>query len=167
MAVKMKIAMLAGAAIAVAAAAPAHATDDLQLTRLATCQDSWFEWKSNDPGRLKQYVTRIQTEFTPGQAGAYTPKSSLTVLGFTVTHVYPESVGMGVGFSVFANATFDRVKAIAEKTLGRQVSKCEPPSDNMRICELALGEKKTFFLLTEDSPKSTKTLFGCGYFYEK
>jgi len=165
---RVKIALLAAAAMVLAAAiAPARAADDPQLTRLATCQDSWFEWKSSDPARLKQYVGRIQSEFTPGQAAAYTPKSSLTVLGFPVTEVYPESVGMGVGFSVTVNGKFEAVKAVAAKTLGKPISKCEPPSDNMRTCELELGEKKNFFLLTEDNPKSTKTLFGCYYFYEK
>jgi hypothetical protein len=74
---------------------------------------------------------------------------------------------MGVGFSVIVNATFETTKAALEKRLGKPISKCEPPSGNMRTCELEIGEKKTIALMAEDNPKATKTLFGCYYFYEK
>jgi hypothetical protein len=37
----------------------------------------------------------------------------------------------------------------------------------MRTCELQIGEKKTILLMAEDNPKSTTTLVGCYYFYEK
>ncbi|HEV2187040.1 MAG TPA: hypothetical protein VGR70_07515 [Stellaceae bacterium] len=161
----MRILFLAGVLIAVPIAA-AEATDDPQLTRLATCQDSWVEWKSGDPTRLNQLVSRIQAEFTEAKFGAYTPKSSLAVLGFPVAQVYPESVGMGVGFSVVVNATFDAVKAALGKTLGKPL-KCEKPSDNMRTCGLEIADKKTIMLMAEDNPKATTTLFGCYYFYEK
>jgi hypothetical protein len=148
-------------------AASARAADDAGLERLATCQDSWFEWKSNDAARLNQFAGRIQAEFTPGSAGAYTPKSSLMVIGLPVAQIYPGSVGMAVGFSVIVNAKFDAVKAALGKNLGKPISKCEPPSDNMRTCELDIGVKKTLVLMAEDNPKSTTALFGCYYFYEK
>jgi hypothetical protein len=164
----MKLRFLAALAVVLPVAeSTARAADDPGIERLAMCQDSWVEWKSSDPTRLTQFVSRIQTEFTSGQAGAYTPKSSLTVLGLPVTQVYPESVGMGVGFSVIVNATFETTKAALEKRLGKPISKCEPPSGNMRTCELEIGEKKTIALMAEDNPKATKTLFGCYYFYEK
>ena len=38
--------------------------------------------------------------------------------------------------------------------------KCEPPSDNMRTCELEIGEKKTIVLMAEDNAKATTTLLG-------
>jgi len=148
--------------------APARAADNSAIERLATCQDSWFEWKSSDPARLQSFVSRFKADFSPaGDEGAFTPKSSQTIAGLSVAQVYPQSVGMGVGFSVIVNATFDATKAAFEKRLGKSLSKCEPPSDNMRTCELEIGEKKTIALMAEDNPKATKTLIGCYYFYEK
>jgi hypothetical protein len=41
------------------------------------------------------------------------------------------------------------------------------PSDNMRTCELEIGEKKTIFLMAEDNVKGKTTLLGCYYFYAK
>ena len=46
------------------------------------------------------------------------------------------------------------------------LKQCEV-GDNMRTCSLELGEKKTIVLMAEDNPKSTTTLIGCYYFYEK
>jgi hypothetical protein len=147
--------------------APARAADNSAIERLATCQDSWFEWKSGDPARLQSFVSRFKADFSPtGDGGAYKPKSGLTVAGLPVAQVYPESVGMGVGFSVIVNATFDAAKATLEKRLGKPL-KCQPPSDNMRGCEFEIGEKKTIALMAEDNPKATTTLIGCYYFYEK
>jgi hypothetical protein len=148
--------------------APARAADNAGIERLATCQDSWFEWKSSDPARLQSFVNRFKADFSPvGNEGAFKPKSSLTVAGLPVTQIYPESVGMGVGFSVIVNAPFETTRAALEKRLGKSLSKCEPPSDNMRACGLEIGEKKTILLLAEDNPKATTTLIGCYYFYEK
>ena len=70
-------------------------------------------------------------------------------------------------FSVIVNASFDQTRTSLERKLGKPIRKCEPPSDNMRTCELAIGEKKTIVLMAEDNPKSTTTLIGCYYFYEK
>jgi hypothetical protein len=83
------------------------------------------------------------------------------------TQVYPESVGMGVGFSVMVGANFEQTKKRLEQKIGKPLNKCEPPSDNMRTCELTIGPKKTLLLVAEDPPKTTTTLFGCYYFYAK
>jgi hypothetical protein len=167
----VNIAWLAGAALLLAAAilpARADATDNTDVERLATCQDSWFEWKASAPARLKNFADRFQVGFTPtGSSGGFAPKSSQTVAGLPLAQVYPQSVGMGVGFSVVVNANFEATKVALEKRLGKRISKCEPPSDNMRTCELEIGEKKTITLMAEDNPKTTTTLFGCYYFYEK
>ena len=151
-----------------AAVTPAYAADNPILERLATCQDSWFEWKSSDPARLQQFVAGFQSDFSRKERDPFfVPKSSQTVAGLPVTQVYPESVGMGVGFSVMVGANFDQTKKRLEQKIGKPLNKCEPPSDNMRTCELTIGPKKTLLLVAEENPKSTTTLFGCYYFYAK
>jgi hypothetical protein len=148
---------------------PAQAADNIGIQRLATCQDSWLDWKSGDPAQLKNFIARFQSDFLHKQEqdAFFVPKSSQTVAGLTVAQVFPESIGMAVGFSVVVNATFDKTKASLERQIGKPISKCEPPSDNMRTCDLEIGEKKTILLISEDNPQSTTTLFGCYYFYEK
>ena len=151
-----------------AAVIPAQAADNPMIERLATCQDSWFEWKSSDPARLQQFVAGFQSDFSQKERGPFfVPKSSQTVIGLPVAQVFPQSVGMGVGFSIVVNATFDRTRTSLERRIGKPIRKCEPPSDNMRTCELEIGAKKTLVLMAEDNAKSTTTLFGCYYFYEK
>jgi hypothetical protein len=148
------------------AVTPAKALDNLSIERLATCQDSWFEWKQRDQARLKNFVDSFQSDFLPKGSGAYIPKSNHIVAGLPVAQVFPQSIGMAVGFSVVVNANFEQTKKILETKAGKPF-KCEPPSDNMRACELRIGEKKTIGLMAEDNVKSTTTLFGCYYFYEK
>jgi hypothetical protein len=165
----MNIASTAGLlTLFLAGLAPAQAADNLGLERLAICQDSWLDWKASDPARLKKFIDGFQADFSHnGNDAFFVPKSSQTVAGLPVAQVFPESVGMGVGFSIVVNANFDKTKASLEKKLGKAINKCEPPSDNMRTCELEIAEKKTITLMAEDNPKSTTTLVGCYYFYEK
>ena len=59
-----------------------------------------------------------------------------------------------------------RSRRSLEKTLGKSLEKCDV-SDNMRTCELEMGEKRTLMLMAEDNPKSATTLLGCYYYYEK
>jgi hypothetical protein len=73
---------------------------------------------------------------------------------------------MGVGFSVWVNASFDLTKTALERKTGKPLKQCEV-GDNMRTCSLELGDKKTLVLMAEDNPKGTTTLIGCYYFYEK
>ena len=155
--------------VLLAAVIPAQAADNPGVERLAMCQDSWFEWKSSDPARLQKFIESFRSDFSQKKAtdAFVVPKSSQTVAGLPVAQVFPESVGMAVGFSVVVNANFDRTRSSLEKKLGRSIKKCEPPSDNMRTCELQIGDKKTIVLMAEDNAKSTTTLFGCYYFYEK
>ena len=155
--------------VLLAAVIPAQAADNPGIERLAMCQDSWFEWKSSNPARLQKFIESFRSDFSQKKAtdAFLVPKSSQTVAGLPVAQVFPESVGMAVGFSVVVNANFDRTRSSLEKKLGRSIKKCEPPSDNMRTCELQIGDKKTILLMAEDNAKSTTTLFGCYYFYEK
>jgi len=152
----------------VAAAGPGEAADNLTIERLAICQDSWLDWKDGDPARIKTFSDSFQRDFLRKANDAFfVPKSSQTVAGLPVTQVYPESVGMGVGFSVMVGANFDQTKKRLEQKIGKPLNKCEPPSDNMRTCELTIGPKKTLLLVAEENPKSSTTLFGCYYFYAK
>jgi hypothetical protein len=166
----MTIASRAGIlALCPVAVASAHAADNLGIERLAMCQDSWLEWKSSDPAQLKKFAESFQAAFLHKKDTDpfFVPRSSQTVVGLPLAQVFPESVGMAVGFSVVVNANFDTTKASLEKKLGKSINKCEPPSDNMRACQLEIAEKKMIVLMAEDSPKSATALFGCYYFYEK
>ena len=150
------------------AVTPAWAADNLGIERLATCQDSWLDWKKSGTVQLKKFAESFQSNFLQKEKDPFfVPKSSQTVVGLPVAQVFPESIGMAVGFSVVDNANFDTTKTRLAKKIGKPFSKCEPPSDNMRTCELAIGEKKTILLMAEDNAKSTTTLFGCYYFYAK
>jgi hypothetical protein len=147
---------------------PAQAADNRGIERLATCQDSWLDWKERDPAQLKHFIDSFQRDFSPKETGGFfVPKASQTVAGLPVAQVYPESVGMGVGFSVVVDSGFDSTKKTLEQMIGKSLKKCEPPSDNMRTCELEIAPKKTIVLMAEDNPKSRKTLVGCYYLYAK
>ena len=150
------------------AVTPAQAADNLGIERLATCQVSWLDWKSSDPVQLKKFADSFQSDFSHKDNDPFfIPKSSQTVAGLPVAQVFPQSIGMAVGFSVVVNADFVKTKTIIEKKIGKSFKKCEPPSDNMRTCELEIGEKKTIVLMAEDNVKATTTLLGCYYLYEK
>ena len=150
------------------AVTPDWAADNLSIERLATCQDSWLDWKESDPVQLKKFANSFQSDFLRNEKDPFfVPKSNQTVAGLPVVQVFPESIGMAVGFSVVVNSNFDTTKTSLAKKIGKSFSKCEPPSDNMRTCELEIGEKKTILLMAEDNVKSKTTLFGCYYFYTK
>jgi hypothetical protein len=162
------IARVCAVAMLLAASAPAHAADNAGIERLATCQDSWLDWKTSAPAQLRAFADRFQAEFGHNDNDAFfVPLSSQTVAGLPLVQVFPDSVGMGVGFSVVVNASFETTKASLQQRLGRSLARCEPPSDNMRTCELKIAEKRTIVLMAEENAKSTKTLFGCYYLYEK
>jgi hypothetical protein len=165
----VNISLMAGIlTIFLVAVTPAWAADDLSIERLATSQDSWLDWKNRDPVQLRKFAESFQSNFLQKEKDSFfVPKSNQTVAGLRVAQVFPESIGMAVGFSVVVNANFDTTKTRLAKKIGKPFSKCEPPSDNMRTCELAIGEKKTILLMAEDNVKSTTTLFGCYYFYAK
>jgi hypothetical protein len=153
---------------ALALASAAGAADNSAIERLATCQDSWIDWKS-DPVQMKKFADSFRAAFVQQKDtdAFFVPRSATTVAGLPLKQVFPESIGMAVGFSVVVDANFATTKQILEKRLGHSLDKCEPPSDNMRSCGHQIAEKKTILLVAEDNPKSTTALFGCYYFYEK
>jgi len=145
--------------------APAWADDDVSLTRIVTCQDSWLDWQKSDPAQLKKLGDHLKSEFAQhGTDGFGTPNATVSVAGLRVLQMFPDSVGMGVGFSVTVDAPFDKARQAIERAAGKPLSKCET-SDGMRSCGLEIAEKRTLMVMAEDG--AAKTLVGCYYFYEK
>lgn len=157
----MMTAVLACAAIA---AGPASAADEPMLKRFGTCQESWHDWQEGDP-RQAQFVRDVEGRLDRRDDGAaFTPKSPMTVFGLAVSQVYPQSVGMGVGFSMIVDADFAESRRAFEKQLGRPMT-CVV-SDGLPACELQLGVRKTAVLMTDD-PRRKTTLAGCYYFFQQ
>ncbi|HEY8947859.1 MAG TPA: hypothetical protein VIM56_03130 [Rhizomicrobium sp.] len=146
---------------------PAWAADDPLVTRMLLCQESWLDWQKSAPTKLAAFGNRFRTEFAHKDSDAFmTPKTPISFLGLRTAQVFPDSVGMGVGFSATIDAPFDPVRKAVEKALGKKLVHCEK-SDGMNACELPIAEKRTVTLMAEDSPKATQTLVGCYYYYEK
>jgi hypothetical protein len=151
----------------VALVPPANAGNTTSIERMATCQDSWVDWTKHDPARMKAFGDDFRADFSHSGNDAFaTPKKPKTVAGLNVSQVFPESVGMGVGFSVTVDAPFDETKRHLEKMLGKAFAKCEA-GDGMHSCERQIAEQRTLTLMAEDNAKSAATLVGCYYFYEK
>jgi hypothetical protein len=146
---------------------PALAAEDDMLTRMALCKDSWFEWQKSDPAKLSALRNHFHAQFTPHNNDPFfLPKANVSVLGLRVTQAFPGSVGMGLGFSLSVDATFEDARKAAEKALGKSLQKCES-GEGMRNCELEIAHQRTVMLMSEDKPGSRNTLIGCYYFYEK
>jgi len=148
--------------------AKSHAAAEPSLDSLATCRDSWLDWK-DDPTRGAKFTEGLRANYTYQQdrGGFLVPKAPKTLLGLPVARVYPESAGMAVGFTVLVNSGFEVAKKAVEKSLGKPL-KCDPghPGDEIFGCELELGPKKTVMVASEGK-SSKSTLIGCYYFYEK
>src|ERR1700685_3243312 len=100
----MKIHLLASTMI-VLAVVSARAGEDPSLGRMATCQDSWFDWQSKDPAKLQKFADRMHAEFSPSGNDPYiVPKTNLSIAGLRIEQAFPDSIGMGVGFSVTLDA---------------------------------------------------------------
>jgi hypothetical protein len=155
------------AALAIFVVLPAFAADDAGLARMALCRDSWVEWSKNDPARMKTFAEHFRSAFSPHGNDPYVlPKARVSVLGLRVAQAFPESVGMGVGFSLTVDAPFDATRKAMEKALGKKLRHCEA-SDGMKSCDLQIAPQRTVTLMAGDDPKSRQTLIGCYYFYEK
>ena|ERR1700741_3245317 len=164
----MKSTVLGGAAlVTLAALLPAQAADDDALTRMALCRDSWFEWRTAEPAKFQAFADHVRANFAPhGNDPFALPKTGMSVAGFKVLQVFPDSVGMGVGFSLTVEAAFDEARKRVEKTLGKTLQHCEA-SEGTRDCEFEIAKQRTVMLMAEDKPGTRRTLIGCYYFYEK
>jgi hypothetical protein len=146
---------------------PVFAADEDALARMALCKDSWFEWQKSDPAKLKAFADSFHAQFSPhGNDPYFLPKAKASVKGLNVSQAFPGSVGMGVGFSLTVDATFDEARKAVEKALGKALQKCES-GEGMRTCELEIAPQRTAMLMAEDKPGAGRTLIGCYYFYEK
>jgi hypothetical protein len=162
----MKFASLAGLALLLVIA-PAWGDEEVTLTRMATCQDSWLDLQKSDPAGLQAFGQRLHAAFAQHDNDPFVvPRSRTEILGLRVTQLFPNSVGMGVGLSVTVATKFDEAKRRLEKSLGKKFVHCET-SDGMRSCELPMAENRTVMVMAQDDPKATSTLVGCYYFYEK
>ena len=142
----------------------AQAATEPNLERMATCQDSWLDWK-DDPTRMAKFADGLRTAYTGQEDGYLVPKTKSSLFGLPVVGIYPQSIGMGVGFSVMVTGDFAVAKKAAEKAVGKPL-KCEADSDNLHSCQSELGPKKTVTVTTDTHERKT-TLIGCFYFYEK
>lgn len=158
--VGLLLALLAGAV-------PAFGADDPRVASLALCRESWLEWKTADPAKLNSFVDYFFSAFAAHGDDAYAvPKSAMTIDGLKVRQAFPESVGMGLGFSVLVDAPFDAARRAIERDLGKPLGQCEH-GEGMRTCALQVAAQRTVMLLSADPPNDKTTLVGCFYFYEK
>jgi hypothetical protein len=157
----------AGALIALPLAiVPAHAADDVPITRLATCQDSWLDWK-DDPAKVKAFGDHLRPLFAPHDNDPYwLPKQNVTIASMHVSQVFPQSVGMALGFSATVDVPFEKARTAVEKISGKKLTQCEN-SDGMKTCGLQIAEKRTITVMAVDGQKPEQTLIGCYYYYEK
>jgi hypothetical protein len=164
----MRCAFPAGLLLALlVGAAPAGAADDPRVEGLALCRDSWRDWQKTDPAALSSAAAYFRSAFTHKDADAFAvPKSPMTIAGLKVVRMFPESVGMGVGFSVLVDAPFDVAKQAVEQTLGKPLRDCET-GEGIRSCDLPIAAERTVTLMAGGPPNERMTLVGCFYLYEK
>ena len=143
----------------------AEQAEETWLGKLATCQETWFDWKDDDL-RMSQYLDRFNANFTHGEDDpAYLPKGPGKVFGFPLIKVYPGSVGSGVGFSLELGGQFAKIRSQVERALNMSLE-CSS-SDGMTSCGVELGENKNVVLTAFGNGDAAINLLGCYYTYEK
>ena len=144
----------------------ALATNDPNMLRMVTCESSWLDWKQN-PAMVEQFRNQLRTDFrADGSDGSYLPIAPTELLGLKVSRVYPQSVGMGLGYSVLVDAGFKAVRSALAKQVGKPFESCQK-DEGMNSCELGIGPRKTIMLTEASAGKNPQTLVGCYYYYEK
>lgn len=159
--------LLRGAALALLAASTAALAQPqaFDLTRLATCQDSWLEWSKTDPARFERTGQAFRLAYARDAADdVFKPKTPTTLLGFPVVGVDPQSVGMGVGFSVQVKGAFDAVRPAFEKAVGKGTCKIQRDPGGSQACEIKVRDEGTALMATAGKDE---TLIACYYKYEK
>jgi len=139
---------------------------DAWIERLSLCQDSWLDWK-DDPAQTRTLVQRFDAAFSrKPDGGPWVPRATTRIVGLPVVEAFPDSVGMGVGFSVTVAATFATTRGQVEQAAGRPLTHCET-GDGLRTCALDLAEQRTLMIMAPEDPKVTATLIGCYYYYAR
>lgn len=158
--------LLLGATLCALMLTPVRAADDV-VEQLATCRLSWLDLR-DDPVRSQSIGQTIRSSYAVDEAardGSWKPSSNQTVFGARVIRLYPESLGMGVGFSVLLDAKLESLRPQVERAVGKPLSECEQDG-GMRSCGVEIGERKTVTLTAAESgPQKGQTLVGCYYFY--
>jgi hypothetical protein len=154
---------------AVSGLPPGNEAEERRLRQLATCQDSWFVWK-DDERRMTEYIEGFESNYTRSEEEpAFLPKGPSKVLGFPLIKVYPQSVGMGVGFSLQLAGSLAQVRAKVEQTLGKSLD-CDV-SDEVASCGFEIDPKRTITLAADGNgtgkTSEMTSLLGCFYYYEK
>lgn len=105
--------------LALLVAMPAWGQSDPRVGNLALCRDSWLDWKNTDPSAFDSFGAYFRSAFAHNENDAFfTPKTPMAVDGLNVSQVFPQSLGMGLGFSVLVDASFDVAKQALERDLG-------------------------------------------------
>jgi hypothetical protein len=144
---------------------PGNTAEERRLKRMATCQDSWLTWQG-DERQMAEFIKSFDADYTRSeQEPAFLPKGPSKVLGFPLIKVYPQSVGMGVGFSLQLAASLVQVRAHVEPLLGKPLD-CSV-SDDMTYCAFVIDPTKTITLTADGNGMGKFSLLGCFYYYAK
>lgn len=148
------------------AACAARAAEEPNLLQLATCQQSWLDWKQ-DPAKVETFRAQFKAGYmADGNDGSFVPRMPTSLHGQNVSRVFPQSVGIGVGYSVVVDAGFDATKRALVKQIGKPFEHCAK-TEGVQMCEHTIGPKKTIILTEATLGKSPQTMVGCYYYYEK
>lgn len=66
--------------------------------------------------------------------GTFESIKPLSILGYPILRLYPQSVGMRLGYSVIVNAIFEATKASLEKQMDKPVDRCQVATEG-QSCE--------------------------------
>lgn len=144
----------------------AQTKDNVGVLRLLTCQDSRLEWK-DVPVKKQKFVDELKANFKQNKRdGSFVPIKPMSILGHEIVQLFPQSVGMGVGYSVIVSASFAATKASLEKQMGKSFDRCEAASEG-KSCGRELAKLKTVMLMEGSRGNDPTTVFGCYYLSEK
>lgn len=143
----------------------AQSRNDAGVLRLLTCQDAWMDW-SDDPVKLEKIGTALRLHYAQSDRdSSFVPNKPMSVLGHRVVQLYPQSFGLGVGYSVIVSASFDNAKASIEKQTDKPFDLCDSASDG-KACTRQISTRKILMVHDNGSANAT-TLIGCYYLFVK
>lgn len=151
-----------------AGAQPAEAATELPplLQKLASCEDSWLDWK-RDETRMRAFGEVLMAHFRRDEKRrVWVPLRPLHYLGAEVSELTPQSVGMGLGFGVTLKAPMASLREGFEQAVGRKLGDCNS-SDGLTSCGAELAQRKTAMMVSPTAKPQVGTLVGCYYYYEQ